>query len=332
MTAKYLAESGVFLGEELLGANFFNPHGHYEDLEVIRLHDRLLQDNGTDWTVDRRIVPRVGDDILKEISELVERRNVQRPLWGFKDPRVCQFLPLWKSVIPDSKVLILFRDPTACAESLHQRHAIDAARHPAHKFRPFYEKPDLALKIWTVSNEALADFAEAFPEDTLVISHRNLLAGFPLGEEMNRRWGLEMKPANMARIHDTKLGRRAGGVLRVSNPAIAKRTRNVWNRLVRLEEKTLMSSDGKPTDHPPFRLEPAPHADMLLMEAELLRFENEYLRKAISGAGQVADKDLYAVQEDLNFVLTKANKFPYSLVFGRKRRIRVLSKKYGIRD
>lgn len=326
MTAKYLSESGVFLGEQLLGGNSSNPHGHYEDVEVIRLHDRLLRHNSVRWDVDHRIVPQVTDQIFNGMAELVERRNINYPLWGFKDPRICQFLPLWKSVLPDSKVLIVFRDPVACSGSLLRRHVIDAVRNPAHKFKPFFEQPDLALKIWNVSNEALADFADAFPKNVLVVSFRSIRASFPLGEEMNRRWGLEMKLANMANIHDSELGQGAGNILRVSDPATAKRTHDVWNRLVKLEEKTLLSSKVPPADHPSMRLISAPDAGQLMMEADLLRFENEYLRKNNSGSNKPGQL------EDLKYVLTKANKFPYSLFFGRKSHIRALSKKYGIHD
>ena len=351
MVSKYIAESGVFLGDDLLGANQSNPYGHYEDREVMDIHNKILLDSGTNWRVDHRLVPRVADATFSAMSRFVERRHIAHPIWGFKDPRVCHFLPIWKSVAPDAKTLVVFRNPIACTNSLYKRHGYDTARDPRKKVVDFYRKPDLALKIWIVSNEALADFAEANPESTLVVSHQAVIDGFPVTAEINRRWDFELGAESIDSVRDEVLGRSFDKALRVSDAGVAARAREVWNRLLKLEDITVTSSGHDKTAHPELRFVPQQDVGQLLMEAELLRFENEFLRNARVASGtadnstelrkrlksakrelEAARQEVDTMRRDLAYLLGKARKAPYNFFFGRKRGVRQLSEKYGLRD
>jgi hypothetical protein len=49
MLTRMLHKAGLFVGDRLLGAVPSNPHGHYEDEEVLRFHDRVLEANGCNW-------------------------------------------------------------------------------------------------------------------------------------------------------------------------------------------------------------------------------------------------------------------------------------------
>ena len=51
LVCQLLHRAGLFLGDELLGATFSNPNGHFEDAEVVELHERILADNGRTWRV-----------------------------------------------------------------------------------------------------------------------------------------------------------------------------------------------------------------------------------------------------------------------------------------
>lgn len=352
MVSEYLSKCGVFLGERLLGANASNPHGHFEDRDVMDLHNSILHDSGEDWKLARRIVPKVTDNNFNRLSNFVERRNFTQPLWGFKDPRVCHFMPLWKSVVPDAKAVIVFRNPIACVNSLHKRHGYDAGRNLASKIAEFYRVPDLAVKIWIASNEALADFAESHPEASMVLSHQSITEGFPLAEEINRRWHLDLKPVNIQDVQDYVLGRSSSAMLRICDPTTAARARKTWARLLKLEETTMAVTGRNPTPHPELRFDPQNDLGQLLMEAELLRFENEFLRRALREARAATESDrkrqkkapgkkergsaedaaeLDAYRRDITYLLEKAGKLPYYLVFGRKLKVRRLAEKYGVR-
>ena len=49
LVAQTLHSNGVNLGENLMGASFGNPNGHFEDLSIVELHDELLNLHGLDW-------------------------------------------------------------------------------------------------------------------------------------------------------------------------------------------------------------------------------------------------------------------------------------------
>ena len=51
LLCQLLHRTGLFLGYDLLGAAFSNPHGHFEDIEVFSLHEQILADNGQTWLV-----------------------------------------------------------------------------------------------------------------------------------------------------------------------------------------------------------------------------------------------------------------------------------------
>jgi hypothetical protein len=288
MTARYLHACGLFLGDDLLGAAASNPYGHYEDREAIRIHSDIFLSNMTDWTLDRRMSPFVPDGIWRRMEEYLEKRQVGHRLWGFKDPRVCHFLPLWKSLAPDMKTLIIYRDPVECVRSMNRRHAEDFARSNGGRRTRFYWEPDLALKIWSVSNAQLADYAEQHPEGVVVVNHRSLANGFPLSEALNERWGLDLDRRDTREDYDVALGAPANRALRVAERENGRVAREVWERLVRLEQ----SMPGRSGEAPDAQLRIRHDEDYgkILMENELLQFENAFVRRRLHEVNQVTKR------------------------------------------
>ena len=43
LIAQSLANGGMHMGDELMGASFSNPLGHVEDMPVVRLHDKIFK-------------------------------------------------------------------------------------------------------------------------------------------------------------------------------------------------------------------------------------------------------------------------------------------------
>jgi hypothetical protein len=66
------------MGTKFDAPNINNPKGYWEDLEFKELHDRILS----------------GEEIeLNEYLSLVQERSAL-DLWGIKDPKICNTLPL----------------------------------------------------------------------------------------------------------------------------------------------------------------------------------------------------------------------------------------------
>ena len=155
--ARVLHSAGLFLGDDLLGAEPSNPHGHFEDNEVIAIHNEILEMNGHDWKVDTPFDPYVGKEQWQAIDSLVRRRRSGPQPWGFKDPRVCLLLPLWLHVIPDARVLVVFRRPGETIRSLHMRHSrqhvLFGGREQPHT--DFWTRQDLGVRLWLNYHRAL---------------------------------------------------------------------------------------------------------------------------------------------------------------------------------
>ena len=197
-TAQLLHRAGLFLGDELLEALPSNPHGHFEDKDVVDLHHQILADNDLTWLVEEPFVPMVDERRWQRMRWLVERRNTEHWLWGFKDPRVCLFLALWKYLLPNAKVLLVYRHFSGSTFSLARRHSalLFSGTISGFLHRRFWEEPDLALRMWLTYNKALLAFARAYPDDTLAVSMNMIRDGFPLVWATERRWklGLEDVP------------------------------------------------------------------------------------------------------------------------------------------
>jgi len=195
--ARLLHQAGAHMGDELVGVRLSNPFGHYEDVSVVRLHEALLADNGRTWQVDEELLPVVSSRRWEELRAFAVSRQQGHRVWGFKDPRVCLFLQVWKHLLPEARVVVVFRHYAAAVASLHRREArlALAGEGPDGLHRRFWQVPALALRMWLVHNRALLDFAAAHRGDVLAVSFDALRAGAPLVGAQEARWGLGLQAA-----------------------------------------------------------------------------------------------------------------------------------------
>ncbi len=247
--AQLLHSAGLFVGDDLIGALPYNPYGHYEDREVVRLHDQILADNGLNWQVAQDLVPLIRQARWRSMERFVEQRRTGHRLWGFKDPRVCLFLPAWKHLMPDCKVLITFRPVADSSYSLCRRHATElfTASGPAQVHRRFFEIADLAPRMWLFHNRALIAFARRYPEDVLTISFESLLRGLPLTRLVRRAWGAPLHEVPTFSALDPLATLPRGHRQPLADPSLGVELDAVWNDLTALEHDTLSLVNGQLT-------------------------------------------------------------------------------------
>jgi hypothetical protein len=134
MIASLLHTCGLDLGprKDLLPPAVNNPQGFWESRSFLRLNDAILKELAGSWdapprreVVDWESEPGLGS-LRKKAGELISRFEGREP-WGWKDPRNCLTLPLWRQLLPEMKVLICVRNPLAVAESLWVRDGISYA-------------------------------------------------------------------------------------------------------------------------------------------------------------------------------------------------------------
>ena len=241
LVCQLLHRAGLFLGYDLLGTTFSNPHGHFEDTEVLNLHEQILADNGQTWLVDKPFLPVITDLHWRRMQQIVKKRNEEYDLWSFKDPRVCLFMMIWKHVLPDCKVLMVYRHFSDTTYSLGRRQSVELLSDPmgpARLYRRFWEEPDLALRMWLTHNEALLAFARAYPEDTLAVSLEIVQKGFPFVRAVNQRWNLGLNEVPASDVIQPTSTEKRSGKQPVSDRRLVDRVNKTWQALEQLGEQT----------------------------------------------------------------------------------------------
>lgn len=240
MTAQLLRAAGLFVGDELLGATPENPYGHFEDLEVLGLHQQLLGVHGEDWQWDLPFPFRLSDKHRAAMSDLIRRREASHRLWGFKDPRVCLLLGFWKHIARDMKTLMIYRDPGECVQSLERRHArlIMEERGNLRSDMRFFREPDLGLRLWLTYNRALINFARRWPGECLVASFRDIAAGAPLVRSLNSRFGLDLTELPNSHIYDPGVSHPRRVPQRVFSADVEGEVQETWEALEHLADCT----------------------------------------------------------------------------------------------
>ena len=234
--ARLLHRAGLHLGDDLVGARASNPHGHFEDLEVVRLHNDLLARSGLTWQATASPPP-LDSESRGRMAELAARRDAMRDAWAFKDPRATLFLDEWRRVLPSARFLAAIRHPANTVRSLHRREARrfrsghgDVARRVR-----FWEEPGLALRMWLAYNRALLRFASEHDDQTLVISFARLRSGAPLIQAIRDRWALSLVPTATFEAVEPAFPTGEDPPLWVADGALEEESLDLWSRLAKIE-------------------------------------------------------------------------------------------------
>lgn len=114
-----------------------NPRGHWESVPMIAFHDRLLAAAGTSWNdihpIDQAwFTTDTAKPFYDEAKLLLAQEFSDFPLFVFKDPRICRFLPFWQEIMDreniEIKVIIPIRNPVEVALSLRNRDRFSITR------------------------------------------------------------------------------------------------------------------------------------------------------------------------------------------------------------
>lgn len=236
LLAQLLSEAGLFMGDRLMGATEANPHGHVEDLDVVEIHNQILADNGLTWQVDEEFIPVVNPDLEERIRALVELRREQGRAWGVKDPRICLFLPLWKHIVPNARILVTFRSPAASIDSMERRAARDLLEgrgDPEQNWR-FWTEPDHGARLWLVHNRALVRAARAYGDDVLVVDFDQLAEDADVITKLYKHWDLGLDHVQPAEVFDKSAVTAANRILQVGDGRLGREIAEVWAELVEL--------------------------------------------------------------------------------------------------
>ena len=121
---------GASLPSNLIGASKSNPTGHWESKDLVRLHERMLLEAGSDWddwdyvSADW-LASETAATYRMEILSFLERNFDDSNFFVIKDPRICRFAPFWIDLLrefdSDVFVVLVIRNPLEVAASLEAR-------------------------------------------------------------------------------------------------------------------------------------------------------------------------------------------------------------------
>lgn len=128
---------GVELGADLLPPNPDNVTGFWEHTAIYEAHDRLLRALGSAWDDVRPLPPGwlstpAARETKERLSAIVARDFASARLWGFKDPRTCRLVPLWRELLAERGLeagfVLMVRNPLDVAGSLRARDGFPLAK------------------------------------------------------------------------------------------------------------------------------------------------------------------------------------------------------------
>ena len=151
LVAGILEKLGVNMGERQVGVHWSNPLGHFENIDFVKMDDKILEKAGGTWDDPpdiSKILELLSDkELMQEIENVVKKNEDMR--WGWKVPTTSLTIELYLPFLTNPHFIVCYRDPEAIAKSLKKRDDMD--REKALQLTDFYVK-------------SIKDFFERHPE------------------------------------------------------------------------------------------------------------------------------------------------------------------------
>lgn len=132
LAAKGLHDAGVHMGEDLIGSDSSNPHGHFENRRFVELNNAILGRAATNGRWDNppthEQIIAAGRALSNRIEQLVAMESSGHELWGFKDPRTTLTIECFWPYLENPHLVVCFRNPVEVAVSLQKRDGFPLAR------------------------------------------------------------------------------------------------------------------------------------------------------------------------------------------------------------
>lgn len=122
----FLSLLDVYLGSELMKANFTNEKGYFENNILYRINEKLLAQVNSSWDdvfYDEKKLESVKE--LDELKKAIKSEFEYADTFAIKDPRLAFLFPVYKQVLDELdvhiKIILPYRNPIEVANSLSKR-------------------------------------------------------------------------------------------------------------------------------------------------------------------------------------------------------------------
>ena len=207
-------------------ANSGNEQGYFEDNDFVGLHETLLTLEGLPHTgLTDQPLPPIPRERLPIITRLLNYKNDLNSQWGWKDPRTCLFLPVYRQLVPHAKYIVVYRDYKVCVHSLIQRMLKDekarycnsGKRYAPQKWKWYKKKRVLNnllhrhseqfLKVWIRYNEEILLHLQSLnTEQYRVLDYQSLLSDDrEVFDHITREWNFNLFYTPFSQIYSNTL-------------------------------------------------------------------------------------------------------------------------------
>lgn len=193
LVTNWLYHCGLQVGECLLAANQGNVEGHFEDVEFLKMHEEILTSNNfpaTGYVYEKDIPVSIYQH--EKLKTIIRIKNQRYKQWGWKEPRTCLFLDLYRKLLPNAKYLVIVRDHSSVVNSLlkrdfsavEQRYLARAFfarliwryfRRARRKQRFYRTNAEYFLKVWIAYNEHILNMLKELPQEDYMVINYSLL-------------------------------------------------------------------------------------------------------------------------------------------------------------
>lgn len=203
LTAAWLDRCGLAIHDgEVVGPTAANPKGHFEDKEFVDLHASAITSvapGSYGWKTYAKDFLLFDACHAERALQLVVSRNSAHTMWGWKDPRTVVFLTSWKLLVPELKVLLVWRPYTQVVASLIRRSRV--MRTPRLQLTLLD-----ALRLWISYNQKVCTYKRQFADDCVLLSLDDVLKGDrAVFDLLRRRFRLQLAYSPITDVYDPAL-------------------------------------------------------------------------------------------------------------------------------
>jgi hypothetical protein len=248
LSANWLGSCGLDLGQNLIGATPSNILGHFEDVDIVEFHEKLLRFNDTSLYQGEGPPLVFNEYHIAKARSLVYLRDQFGDQWGWKQPRACLFLPLWRKVLPEAHYFLIYRPFEEVITSLYRREFKKLARKnpfPSSAIKQFQFRKSQKkllrqyLSMWVRHNQELLDhLGKLSREKVLLTSVKGLVdKEKQIFHHLTDTWDFQLEHVSLKSIYQPNLLLSQSLQLPAEDPLVLK-AREITLRLKEVEFQT----------------------------------------------------------------------------------------------
>ncbi|WP_072061546.1 sulfotransferase [Synechococcus sp. GFB01] len=112
LISQILHHSGISMVDDVDETTSYDKGNQWERESTKAMNHQLLGSNGLFSLLAKPPAVRTADPVIRhQMSELISRYNSSGQDWGFKDPRSSLVYDEWSTVLPEHRIIAVYRRP-----------------------------------------------------------------------------------------------------------------------------------------------------------------------------------------------------------------------------